>query len=158
VKISTKAKTTWVSHPADPSFRVQIRLLKRVQTFEYDQAILESQRITPIIDRDGTPCMNPKTGEPFVYRVAIIPPDKVVSFVSQFVIGWDGLKDDDDNPVQFTRENLIHLLDEELDVIDNDGEKKSRTPFWQFLHVLAINPGTFDIDPLGAPSGGQPTA
>ena len=158
MKISTKTRTAWVSHPSDPSFRVQIRHLKRVQTFEYDQAILESQRITTLTDKEGAPLINPKSGEPYVYRVAILPPEKVVGFVAQFVLGWEGLKNDDDEPVPFSREALIHLLDEELDVRESDGEKATRTPFWQFLHVLAINPGTFDIDPFTARSGGQPTA
>lgn len=158
MKISTKTRTAWISHPADPTFRVQVRHLKRIQTHEFDQAFLESQKVIAIRGNDGAPVMNEKTGEPFVYRVAVIPPAKVVSFIQQFVLGWDGLTDDDAQPIPFTAEAVANLMDEALDIHEDEGEKKSVTPFWQYLHAKAIDPKTFNVDPFAASSGGPQTA
>jgi hypothetical protein len=154
MKIRRKQPTVTISHPNDPSFRIHVRKLSRIEQFAHHDKIVKHQVAQTLKDEAGN-VLRDKDGRPEVHVTQLMPTDLVLEMLADVIVGWDGLLDENDAPIPFSKGDIGLLLDEGLDVKENvTGEDGAVTvkvsPLSQYISEQVNAEKTFDPDPPAA--------
>jgi hypothetical protein len=172
-RITKRHLTAKVFHPnetdAQRPFSVTIRYLERHEREDHLLWLAEQEIAEGVINPQTQEPWRDEKGDPIIVRRARYGSDVTIQSLSLFVTGWSNLFDENDQPIPFSRENLIELTKEYLDVRrpmkvtkknDADGtteevEIQQTVRFSQFLTEKLNEEGTFDKDPTVSGSATQ---
>lgn len=158
----THQPTAVLIHPNDPSIKITVQKLTRIQQSNLAPVLAKSARAIAVEDKNGDPVLD-KDGEPRIFVQNVLSLELTLARLRMAILNWEGILDVDEKPIPFSPDRVDILtedfLDCECDELVPVKEAKEDEPKEKMVHLTALafatwinlrlnEPKTFSTDPF----------